>query len=208
MIRAVRRTSGRTGRFLLDALAWREPDRQYALVAWSLLSGAVWLGVCLVTQPVWAELTLVCFYLVGVLAAVCAIDARYGIIPNSLVVALVIGQILHAFLTGQGEGLLQRSYEAMLVFAAACLFRTAYRWLRGYDGLGFGDVKFATAGVLWIGIEGVPGLLLVAVLSAVASQLILKAEGHDLDGKQAISFGPHLAIGIWLIWIADPLQFG
>jgi leader peptidase (prepilin peptidase)/N-methyltransferase len=74
--------------------------------------------------------------------------------------------------------------------------------------LGFGDVKFATAGVLWIGIEGVPGLLLVAVLSAVASLLILKAEGHDLDGKQAISFGPHLAIGIWLIWIADPLQFG
>jgi leader peptidase (prepilin peptidase)/N-methyltransferase len=97
--------------------------------------------------------------------------------------------------------------EAMLFLIAAGLFRAVYRWVRGHDGLGFGDVKFATAGVIWIGIEGVPGLLLVAVLSALASLVILKAEGLALNGKQAISFGPHLAIGLWLTWIAGPLQF-
>jgi leader peptidase (prepilin peptidase)/N-methyltransferase len=80
--------------------------------------------------------------------------------------------------------------------------------VRGFDGLGFGDVKFVAAGVLWIGIDGVPWLLVVAVLSALASLVILRAEGHDLDGKQAISFGPHLAIGLWLTWVAGPLQFG
>ena len=206
MIRVLRRTGSRTSRFLGGALAWRERDRQHALVAWSLMGGAVWLTVSLASEPMWPGLTLVWFYLIGVLAAVCAIDARYGIIPNSLVIGLALGGLLDASLSGQGE-LLQRSFEAILFFGAACAFRAVYRSLRGYDGLGFGDVKFASAGVLWIGMEGIPELLSVAVLSAVASLVILKAGGYELDGKQAISFGPHLAIGIWLTWIAAPLQF-
>lgn len=207
MIRTLRKTGGRTGRFLGDCLAWRAPDRQHAGVAWGLIAGAVWLVASLAGDPGWPELALAGLYLMAVLAAVCAIDARYGIIPNSLVAALAVGGVLHAFLSGQGD-LLQQGSSAMLVFALACLFRAAYRWVRGYEGLGFGDVKFTTAGVLWIGIEGIPGLLLVAVLSALVSLVILKVEGHELDGKQAISFGPHLAIGLWLIWIAGPLQLG
>jgi leader peptidase (prepilin peptidase)/N-methyltransferase len=88
-----------------------------------------------------------------------------------------------------------------VVFAAAALFRASYRWIKGFDGLGFGDVKFVAAGTLWIGLEGIPGLLLIAVVSALASLLILRSEGHDLDGKQAISFGPHLAVSLWWIWV-------
>jgi leader peptidase (prepilin peptidase)/N-methyltransferase len=42
----------------------------------------------------------------------------------------------------------------------------------------------------------------------VASLVILKAEGCDLHRKQAISFGPHLAVGLWVTWIAGPLQAG
>ena len=122
-------------------------------------------------------------------------------------IALAAGGLLQTFLPGQAR-LLQRGFEAMLFLAAACLFRAAYRWVRGHDGLGLGDVKFATAGVLWIGIDGVPQLLLVAVLSALASLVIMKAEGYDLHRKQAISFGPHLATGLWVIWIAGPSQAG
>jgi leader peptidase (prepilin peptidase) / N-methyltransferase len=207
VIRVLRKTTGRTSQFLGDALAWRAPDRQHAVVAWCLIAGAVWLVGSLADAPAWPELVLAGLYLMTVLAAVCAIDARYGIIPDSLVVALAVGGLLQTFFLGQGEPL-QRGFEAMLLFVAAFLFRGAYRWVRGHDGLGLGDVKFATAAVLWIGIEGVPELLLVAVLSALASLVILKAEGYDLHGKQAISFGPHLAIGLWLTWIAGPLQFG
>jgi leader peptidase (prepilin peptidase)/N-methyltransferase len=207
MIRVLRRTSGRTSQFLGDALAWRAPDRQHALVAWCLIAGAVWFAGSLAGDPVWPGLTVAGLYLLAVLAAVCAFDARYGIIPNSLVVALAVGGMLQTFLPGQAE-LLQRGLEAMLFLGVACLFRAAYRWIRGHDGLGFGDVKFATAGVLWIGMEGVPALLLVAVGSALASLIILKADGHELNGKQAISFGPHLAIGLWLTWVVGPLQLG
>ena len=206
MIRALRKTSDRTGRFLANSLTWRAPDRHYGVVAWCLLGGAVWGAVSLAGEPQWQQAALAGLYLVGLLAAVCAIDARYGIIPDSLVVALAAGGLLQTSLSGQG-GLLQGSCEAAVTFTFASLFRAGYRWLRGYNGLGFGDVKLVTAAALWVGLEGIPGLLLVAVLSAMASLLVLKAEGNDLHGRQAISFGPHLAVGLWVIWISGPPQF-
>jgi hypothetical protein len=51
-------------------------------------------------------------------------------------------------------------------------------------------VKLAASAVLWVGLEGIPGLLLAAVVSALVSLLILRAQGYDLHGKLAISFGP------------------
>jgi leader peptidase (prepilin peptidase) / N-methyltransferase len=206
MIRSLRKTSVRISRFLGGSLAWRAPDRHHAAVAWCLIAGTVWLAASLAGDPEWAELALAGLFLLAVLAAICAIDARYEIIPNSLVIALAAGGLLQTLILSQGE-LLQRGGGAMLVFVLAALFRAAYRWVRGFDGLGFGDVKFTTAGVLWVGIEGVPSLLLIAVLSALATLVIRKAEGHHLHGRQAISFGPHLAVGLWLTWIAGPLQF-
>jgi leader peptidase (prepilin peptidase)/N-methyltransferase len=104
--------------------------------------------------------------------------------------------------------LLQRGIEAGLVWGGGYLFRSLYRALRGHDGLGQGDVKFAAAAVLWLGLEGLPGLLLAAVVSALASLLILRAQGYVLHGQLAISFGPHLALGLWLIWVFGPLQLG
>ncbi|MGA6962233.1 MAG: A24 family peptidase, partial [Xanthobacteraceae bacterium] len=186
---------------------WRAPDRQHFAVAWGLVAGAIWLSTGLPEDPVWPEAALAGLYLVTVLAAICAIDARYGIIPDSLVAALAAGGLLQTYLGGQAE-LLERGREGIAVFAAATLFRASYRWMRGFDGLGFGDVKFVTAAALWIGILGLPILLLTAVLSAVVSLLIMRAEGHDLHGKQAISFGPHLAVGLWLTWVIGPVQLG
>jgi leader peptidase (prepilin peptidase)/N-methyltransferase len=203
---ALRKTRARTARFMRDAMTWQPPSRQYALVAWCLLAGAFYLAVSLVGDPIWVGSALVALYLISVLAPVCAIDARYGIIPNSLVVALAVGGLLQSYLSDQAE-LTARAFDAVLVFAAGTVFRATYRYLRGHDGLGFGDVKFATAAALWVGIAGVPELLLIGVVSASVSLLILKAQGHALSGKQAISFGPHLAIGLWLTWILGPLQF-
>jgi leader peptidase (prepilin peptidase)/N-methyltransferase len=207
MILALRKTSGRTARFLRQALAWRAPDRAHAVVAWGLVGGTVWLAAGLPADPAWLEAAFAGFYLVTVLAAICAIDARYGIIPDSLVAILAAGGLLQTCLAGE-SGLPERVLEAVAVLAAAALFRASYRWIRGFDGLGFGDVKFVAAATLWIGIYAVPVLLLIAVLSALISLVIMRAEGHDLHGRQAVSFGPHLAVGLWLTWVAGPIQFG
>jgi leader peptidase (prepilin peptidase)/N-methyltransferase len=205
MMRALRKTGDRTGGFFSEALACRSQGRPYVVVAWALIAGAVWFAIGIAGDPGWPLPALAGCYLVVLLAAVCAIDGRFGIIPDSMVLALAAGGALLAFLWAPAD-FWWRGFEAVLVFTAASLFRAGYRWLRGYDGLGFGDVKFVAAGTLWIGAEGIPGLLLIAVISALVSLLILRAQGHELDGKQAISFGPHLAVGLWLTWVAGSLQ--
>jgi leader peptidase (prepilin peptidase) / N-methyltransferase len=206
MMLALRKTQSRAGAFLSDALAWRAPERQYALVAWCLTGGAAWLVINFALDPQRLVTALAGLYLMAVLIAVCAIDARYGIIPDSLVLALAVGGAVQGGLHDQAE-LLPRTGEAILFMVGSSLFRAAYRWIRGYDGLGFGDVKFATAGVLWVGLEGAPMLLLTAVISALASLAILRADGCVLDGKQAIAFGPHLAVGLWVGWFVAQFNF-
>jgi leader peptidase (prepilin peptidase)/N-methyltransferase len=206
MIRALRKTRGRACLFFRNALAWRTPERQYALVAWCLTGGVVWLVVSLTADPAQTILSLAGLYLIAILMAVCAIDARYGIIPNSLVVAIAAGGLMQICLLANSELLLERAFDAAVVWVAGCTFRAACRSIRGYDGLGLGDVKFGTAAVLWIGLGEVPALLLIAVFSAFLSLLILKTEGFSLSGKQAISFGPHLAMGLWLMWTLSPLH--
>jgi leader peptidase (prepilin peptidase)/N-methyltransferase len=206
MIRALGKTAGRTRSFLGGALGWRVPQRQYAPVAWGLIAGWIWLLAELRGEPAWPEILLATLYLCGILAAVCAIDARYGIIPDSLVIALAIGGLVEIVVTGPPDEWLQRVIGAGLFFVAAWLFRAGYHRVRGFHGLGFGDVKFASAGVLWIGIEATPWLLILAVLSALISLLIIRVEGNSLHRTQAISFGPHLAISLWLSWIIDLVQ--
>lgn len=199
MIRALRKTGQRTGRFLSEALMWRASERQYAALAWGLVAGAVWIAIGPARDFGGALVILAGGYLLVVLAAISAIDARFGIIPNSLVAGLAAGGFIQAYIFG--ADLWWRGFEVALVFAAVVLFRACYRWLRGQDGLGLGDVKFLAAAVLWTGIEGIPGLLLIAVASALISLLILRAQGHELHARQAISFGPHLALGLWWMWV-------
>lgn len=225
MTRALRKTFGRTARFLMDSLAWRGEERPYALVGWGLLAGLVWIAVCMFTSPSSNVAMLPGqLILLAILAAVCAIDSRFGIIPNSLIVALAVAGILQVVIAssvddGAGIGwwitpqvdvsrvqfaaLARRAIDMAVVFAAAESLRFSYRAVRGREGLGFGDVKFVAAAALWIGLEWMPFLLLAAVTSALCSIEILRREGNDLRGSYAIAFGPHLAIGAWLAVVAS-----
>jgi leader peptidase (prepilin peptidase)/N-methyltransferase len=200
------KTIGRTVRFFGAALVWRQPWRPYTLIAWSLVVGLVVLLARLHGFPAEPEALLSSFYLLTVLAAVCAIDARYGVIPDSIVAALAVGGLLQHIQGGASE-IWQSLVEALILFGLAWAFQAIYRAIRGFDGLGFGDVKFAAAAVLWIGIAAIPGLLLIAVVSAFASLLVLKCDGTALDCNRAIPFGPHLAIGLWLSWIAGIIPY-
>jgi leader peptidase (prepilin peptidase)/N-methyltransferase len=208
MIHALGKTLGRTRLFLGGALVWRGAQRQYAPIAWSFVAGWIWLLSGLGGEPAWPEIVLAALYLSALLAAACAIDARYGIIPDSLVIALAAGGLIQLLAMGPSGLLASRLAEAGAFFVVAWLFRAGYHRLRGYHGLGFGDVKLATAAMLWIGIEAVPALLTTAVLAASGSLLILRAEGQRLHRLQAISFGPHLAVGVWLTWLLELLRGG
>jgi leader peptidase (prepilin peptidase)/N-methyltransferase len=210
---------------LIDSLAWRGAERPYAPVGCALLAGLVWIVINLLSGgPNSLVLLPGQLILLTTLAAVCAIDSRFGIIPDSLVVALVVAGLLQIGLASSTDGgptavwwmplsdgrdsghlvaLGQRGLEMAVVFVAAASLRMTYRAVRGREGLGFGDVKFIAAATVWTGLAWVPFVVLTAVMSAMGSILILHTEGDELHGNYEIAFGPHLAIGVWLAFLAS-----
>jgi leader peptidase (prepilin peptidase)/N-methyltransferase len=215
------KTFDRTRRFVVDGLNWRGAARPYALVVWGLLAGLVWIVLDLsrlgsVTDGV----LLLKLCLLAILTVVAAIDARFGIIPDSLSGALLVTGALNVLLaSSQAAGTLtatsteltglmpeldaicSRAMEALIAVLCAILLRLCYRFLRSRDGFGLGDVKFVGAAALWVGLPMLPLMLIVAVFSAFGTILLLRRQGGELEGGDAIPFGPHLALGLWLTFL-------
>lgn len=201
---ALPKTARRVGRFLADGLTFRRARRHDAFAAWSLVGGSIWLVAGLVSGTIEPEVLCFGLYLLAVLMAVCAIDARFGIIPDSLNLALAAGGVAE-YVSAQGAAVYMGVFEAAAIFVVVAAVRSTFRLLRGYDGFGFGDVKFVSAASLWIGFSALPGAVLIAVGSAFAAILLSGAERYEVGGRPAIPFGPHLAVGIWLTWNFDKL---
>jgi leader peptidase (prepilin peptidase) / N-methyltransferase len=218
MKKAFFKTFDRTRSFVLDGLNWRGTGRPYAVVVWGLLAGLVWIaldlsfGSSVTTGPVLLKLALL-----AILTVVAAIDARFGIIPDRLSVMLLIAGALNVLLENSAasatltanptvlaarmselDAICWRAMEALMAVLGVMLLRMCYRFVRSRDGLGLGDVKFIGAAVLWVGLPMVPLMLIVAVGSALATIMLLRKQVGGLNGSDAIPFGPHLALGLWL----------
>jgi len=81
----------------------------------------------------------------------------------------------------------------------------AYLVLRGQPGLGLGDAKLMAAGGAWLGVEGLPTVLLVASVAALLLIAGAALRGHEITAKTSLAFGPFLALGIWLVWLYGPI---
>jgi len=78
------------------------------------------------------------------------------------------------------------------------LLQRLYFRLRHVEGLGLGDVKFLAAATIWVGVAGVPTLLLIAALAALGAAGALQLAGHEMKRQSAMRFGPFLAFGLLL----------
>lgn len=207
MKKALRKMAVRSANYLKCAISWHSDDGQFAPSVWLLIAGAIYLLVSFAHNVAEPTSAFAGICLLATLILVCAIDARFGIIPDSFVFVIAVGGLIFASCSGTAlwEERLVESILALTIFEA---FRRSYRRFRGFDGLGFGDVKLLAAGTLWVGLTGIPSVLLVAVASALGGLLILKAQGATFTGKHAIPFGPHLAAGLWYSWLVGSFQSG
>src|SRR5947209_3108280 len=124
------------------------------------------------------------------------IDIRHGIIPDWLNLTIAGVGLLKAFLVGGAAFGLQAACEGAVVGAAFWLLRRLYFAVRKIQGLGLGDIKFLAAAGVWVGVAGVPILLLVAAMTALICAGIMQLAGRQLNGQTSISFGPFLTIGL------------
>jgi leader peptidase (prepilin peptidase) / N-methyltransferase len=138
----------------------------------------------------------------GLLCLLCAfltwIDIRDGIIPDSLNLAIAGLGLVKIMMTGDASAALEAIGEGIAIGVVFWLLRRLYFAYRGIQGLGLGDVKFLGAAGIWVGVAGIPSVLLIATVTALACASVMQLSGRTLTARTSLSFGPFLAAGLLL----------
>lgn len=128
-------------------------------------------------------------------------DLREMILPDHLNLMLAGTGLVHCLIIHEPD-----VFDAALGAAAGSMSMTllafVFRYTRGVDGIGRGDVKLIAAAGLWIGVEGIPLMLLIASTTAgvfVAARALIR---RTFDRAERIPFGPFLALGTSCSWLA------
>jgi leader peptidase (prepilin peptidase)/N-methyltransferase len=140
----------------------------------------------------------------GVLLVLSVIDLRTYRLPDALTLPLAAAGPPLAWANGWGEPLwhiISAIAGYLLLYGVAQL----YAKLRGRAGLGLGDAKLLAAAGSWLGLEGLPTVLLWATSSALLAVLAAALLRHPITASTRIPFGPFLALGFWLVWLFGPL---
>jgi leader peptidase (prepilin peptidase)/N-methyltransferase len=191
----------------LASYLWRRGRCRYCLArigifypAVELASLAIALWAATLTQGplLWASCVLG-----WTLLALGLIDWREHILPDALTLPLLLVGLAVAWFL-ERNALVDRLLGAALGYAIFALIAWGYwRW-RGREGLGMGDAKLLAALGAWVGGSGLPGVVLIAAVVALAVALFRALRG-GLDLGERIPFGPYLAAAGWLIWLYGPL---
>jgi len=152
------------------------------------LCAAIFVAVAIARGDDGAELALglalVCF-----LVPLALIDLRTRLLPNRIVAAaamtaIVLGVLLDA--SGEPERLIAA------LAAGGFLLLTAVAVPRG---MGMGDVKLAAVLGLFLGRDVAAALAFALVAGVVVGVVIMRRKGIAEGRKEAIAFGPFLALG-------------
>ncbi|GAA6178059.1 prepilin peptidase [Sulfitobacter pacificus] len=132
-----------------------------------------------------------------VLARLSWIDLRTFRLPDVYTLPLILAGLILA--TGdKGIGLPASLLGCLLGFALFWAVGQYYFWRTGQEGLGLGDAKLFAASGAWLGPAALPYVLLIAALGGLVFLWMRKNAV-----RREIAFGPWLALGFWLVWIAE-----
>ncbi len=139
--------------------------------------------------------------------AIAIVDRRRLIIPDKMNGAAFLLGLVASGLGAEAasEGIAQALARAGCMFAAFFVFRTGFRWMRGVEGMGLGDVKLAAVAGAWLDWAYLPIVIEIAALSALTAALIRRLAGHDLTITSKLPFGAFFAPAIWLCWLLSTL---
>ncbi len=133
--------------------------------------------------------------------ALALIDLEHQILPDVMTYPAIVFGLVFSFFGGFttfADSVAGAVVGAIIPTSVILL----YRWLRGIDGMGWGDVKYLAA----IGaVVGLQGCLMVLVGAAVLGALVggfLIAIGRG-SGKTALPFGTFLAVAV-IFWLYLP----
>jgi leader peptidase (prepilin peptidase)/N-methyltransferase len=165
---------------------WRHPALELAAAVVGLLA--------MLASPGWVGLSGA--ILGWALLALLALDAEHQWLPDRITLPLLaLGLWL-----GAGD-MTDRLAGAAIGGGALLALALGYKWLRGRDGMGLGDVKLMAALGAWLGPLLLGPLLLVAALIGLMMAAGLKLRGKPLPAGGRIPFGACLAAAAFPIWL-------
>jgi leader peptidase (prepilin peptidase)/N-methyltransferase len=129
------------------------------------------------------------------------IDLEHQLLPDVLTYPSIALGIGAAWLGGVTT-LLQSVIGAAVGAAIPTMVIFAYRWLRGEEGMGWGDVKYLAAIGAVVGVRDCLWVLVIAAVAGAVVGLILWVAGKG-SGKTALPFGTFLAAAV-IIWLYLP----
>ncbi len=148
-------------------------------------------------------------FLAGLVLAIAVSDFRRYIIPNELTGAALGLALLRAGTIGPEagwDGLLWAAGRALAIALPFLALMMGYRWWRGRDGLGLGDIKLAGVAGAWLGFVTVFAVVELATLTALGAYFLTGAiRKRPLKATAMLPFGLFLAPAIWLGWLAEAL---
>jgi leader peptidase (prepilin peptidase)/N-methyltransferase len=139
------------------------------------------------------------------LLALAWIDQRHQLLPDALTLPLLPAGLAVAW-TAVGNAWPDHLIGAVSGFAAFYAIGVAYRHLRKRPGLGLGDAKLLAGIGAWVAWQGLASVVLLAALSGLLLVLARRFSGRPLELAERLPFGPHLALGGWLVWLHGPVD--
>jgi leader peptidase (prepilin peptidase) / N-methyltransferase len=131
-------------------------------------------------------------------------DRRAFVIPDPLNASAFLLGLATAALAAPEDpvgAVLRALARASVMFLAFFAFRAGYRRLRGFDGIGLGDVKLAAVAGAWLDWVDLPVAIDIAALAALATAALRRLRGESLGMRSKLPFGAFLAPAIWICWL-------
>ena len=155
-------------------------------------------GVCclLALYPDYvAVVALSCFCWALIVLAL--IDLETGYLPDEITLGMVWAGLLYNLYSG-AVPLPDAVLGAALGYGSLWLLATAFRLLRGMDGMGGGDIKMLAMIGAWFGWLVLPSAVLLGCVATLLYALGLLLAGRSV---RVLRFGPGLALaGIYAFW--------
>jgi leader peptidase (prepilin peptidase)/N-methyltransferase len=151
-------------------------------------------------------------FLGALMLGIASSDFRRYIIPNELTGAAIGLALLRAGTVGPEAGweaLLWAAGRALAIALPLLALMAGYRWWRGRDGLGLGDIKLAGVAGAWLGVVTLFAVVELATLSALGAYFAAAAiRRRPMKVTAFLPFGMFLAPAIWLGWLAEAIWAG
>ena len=174
-------------------------DKLYPILELASLLVAAW---SLAVVPGW--LAWPTAILGWTLLTIAAIDLRHLVIPDELTLPLVPFGFVIVWWAGAWP-LWSYAAASLVAFVLVWGLRWAYARLRHREGIGLGDAKLMAAAGAWVGLDGLPSVLLLASVFGLLHAWIRTRFAQPGPGRE-IAFGPWIAAAFWLTWLYGPVR--